>query len=234
MDEFCKKDLRMKKPEKAIGSVDEEEIIKKIISGETILFEILMRRTNGLLYKIAKMYGFSSNLAEDIVQEVHITALAELKNFKHRSLYKTWVSKIMINKCNYELKHGRFKKELLLPSISETQRPIHVADVASDRKLINEEFLKILEVCVQNIPLIYRTVFVLREVEEYSVSETAELLEISHSNVKVRLNRAKVLLRNEFEKYYSPSDLFDIKLDRCDDIVTQVFNKLKLKKLVSR
>ena len=216
----------MKKIEKLIGSVSDEDIIEKIKKGETILFEILMRRYNGALYKIAKMYGFNSEDAEDIVQEVHIVTLKELKNFKHRSSYKTWVSKIMINKCLYKIKHGQFKKELSSgQSMNETEKPVHVTDVPSDKKIINQELLKILEICVQRLSIEYRTVFVLREVQGYTIKETAGLLDITMANVKVRLSRAKALLRNEIEKFYSPSDLFDIKLEKCDEIVKQVFDK---------
>ena len=94
-----------------------------------------MRRYNGALYKIAKMYGVTSEDAEDLVQEVHIIALRELKNFQHRSTYKTWVSKIMINKCLYKMKHGHFKKELFSgQSINETQKPVHATNVPSDKR----------------------------------------------------------------------------------------------------
>lgn len=217
----------MKKIEKLIGSINDEDIIEKIKKGETILFEILMRRYNGVLYKIAKMYGFTSEEAEDIVQEVHIVALKELKTFQYRSSYKTWVSKIMINKCLYKIKHGRFKKELSSQIMHETEKPIHLTDVPSDKKIINQELLKILEICVQRLPLDYRTVFVLREVQGYNIKETANLLDISSANVKVRLSRGKALLRIEIEKFYSPSDLFDIKLEKCDEIVKEVFYRLK-------
>jgi RNA polymerase sigma factor (sigma-70 family) len=217
----------MKKIENLIGSVNDEVIIEKIKKGETILFEILMRRYNGALYKIAKMYGFTSEDAEDIVQEVHIAALNELPNFQYRSSYKTWVSKIMINKCLYKIKHGKFKEEFSSESMKETEKPVHITDVPSDKKIINQELLKILEICVQRLPIDYRTVFVLREVQGYTIKETANLLEISNANVKIRLSRAKALLRSEIEKFYTPSDLFDIKLDKCDEIVKEVFDKLK-------
>lgn len=217
----------MKKLIKLIGSSSDEDIIKKILAGETILFEILMRRYNGVLYKIAKMYGFMSEDAEDIVQEAHIAAFTQLNNFEYRSSYRTWVSKIMINKCLYNIKHGHFKEFDTSQQISETERPLYNTEGGTEKKVYNQELLKILELCVQRLPLIYRTVFVLREVEGYSVKETADLLEITIANVKVRLNRSKGLLRKEIEKFYSPSDLFDIKLDNCDKIVNAVLNKLR-------
>ena len=173
------------------------------------------------------MYGFSSDDAEDIVQDAHISAFTELKNFKQRSTYKTWISKIMINKCLYKAKYAHSNKEVSASHlINESEEPVHSTKVESDRIVNNHELLNIIEVCVQRLPLSYRTVFVLREVEGHNVNDTAALLEISPANVKVRLNRAKVLLRKELEKFYTPSELFDIKLAKCDNIVKGVFDTI--------
>ena len=84
----------------------------------------------------------------------------------------------------------------------------------------------VLEKSIQNIPVIYRTVFVLRDVEGFSVAETAELLNITATNVKVRLNRAKALLQKEIEQVYSRSELFSFNLIYCDAIVHKVFEKI--------
>jgi RNA polymerase sigma-70 factor (ECF subfamily) len=219
----------MKKILNLIGTTNEKDIIKKVVAGDTILFEILMRRYNGVLYKIAKMYGFKSEDAEDLVQEAHMAAFTELNKFEQRSSYKTWISKIMINKCLYKIKYGSSKKEVSATGqIDETQKPIHTTDIESDKKINNQELLRIIEICVQRLPLNFRTVFVLREVEGYSVAETATLLDITPANVKVRLNRAKVILRKEIEKFYSASDLFEIKLTNCDDIVSGVYDRIEL------
>jgi RNA polymerase sigma factor (sigma-70 family) len=213
----------MKKSKKITGSASDEDLINKIVGGETILFEILMRRYNGVLYKIAKMYGFKSEDAEDLVQEAHIIAFSQLSKFEYRSSYKTWLSRVMINLCLHEIKHRRSKKEIFSSEISnEKEKPMYNVEPGTEKTIYNHELLKILEICVQRLPLIYRTVFVLREVEGYNVAETSSLLDISSSNVKIRLNRAKILLRKEIEKFYSPADLFDIKLDNCDKIVSNV------------
>jgi RNA polymerase sigma-70 factor (ECF subfamily) len=219
----------MKKILDFIGTPNEKDIIKKVVEGETILFEILMRRYNGVLYKIAKMYGFTSEDAEDLVQEAHMAAFTDLKKFEQRSSYKTWISKIMINKCLYKIKYDSSKKEFSASRlIDENQKPIHAVNIETNKIINNQELLRILEICVQRLPLTYRTVFVLREVEGYSVAETAALLDITPANVKVRLNRAKVTLRKEIEKFYSPADLFEIKLTNCDDIVRGVFDRIEL------
>jgi RNA polymerase sigma-70 factor (ECF subfamily) len=92
---------------------------------------------------------------------------------------------------------------------------------------MNRELMVILEKSLQNIPLMYRTVFVLRVVEGFSVLETAEILNVTAINVKVRLNRAKALLQNQMEKFYTNSDLYSFNLIYCDCIVSKVFERIK-------
>src|SRR4051794_6973615 len=89
----------------------EHEIISKIQCGERALFEVLIRRYNSLLYKIARSYGFSHHDAEDLLQETHVAAYLNLSGFEERASYKTWVAKIMVHKCLYKLNHGPAKKE---------------------------------------------------------------------------------------------------------------------------
>src|SRR5690349_3231433 len=89
----------------------EEEIIHKIINGEKALFEVLIRRYNPVLYKIARCYGFNHQDAEDLMQETHVSAYTNLKNFQFKASYKTWISKILIHKCVYKLSYGYFKNE---------------------------------------------------------------------------------------------------------------------------
>ena len=96
----------------------------------------------------------------------------------------------------------------------------------TEHVLSNRELTAVLEKSIQNIPGIYRTVFILREVEGFSVAETAELLDITPVNVKVRLNRAKALLQKEVEQYYSRSEVYSFNLVYCDQIVNRVFEKI--------
>lgn len=92
---------------------------------------------------------------------------------------------------------------------------------------MNKELSNLLEASLQNIPEGYRTVFVLREVEQFSVAETAELLNLSEVNVKVRLNRAKTMLQKELEKFYTSAELFEFNLVYCSKIVKQVFKRIQ-------
>jgi RNA polymerase sigma-70 factor (ECF subfamily) len=102
----------------------EEEIIRKIVDGETALFEILIRRYNSILYKIARSYNFDHEEAKDLLQETHIAAYQNLKKFESRSSYKTWIAKIMVNKCLYKLSYGKNKYELNHQIVDENSQPM--------------------------------------------------------------------------------------------------------------
>lgn len=205
----------------------EEAIIQKIIGGEVALFEVLIRRYNPVLYKIARSYGFNHQDAEDIMQETHLAAYTGLPKFQYRSSYKTWIAKIAVNKCLYKLKYGYHKNEMPAGQLAEEQdQPMYMdaKNTQPEEKLLNRELAAVLEKSLQKIPVLYRTVFVLRQVEEYSVAETAELLGISTVNVKVRLNRAKALLQKEIEQVYSSADLYAFNAVYCDAMVKKVFD----------
>ncbi|MFL5788987.1 MAG: sigma-70 family RNA polymerase sigma factor [Flavisolibacter sp.] len=201
-------------------------IIAKILSGNVTSFEILVKRYNSLLYKIARSYGFRHHDAEDLMQDTHVAAYMALSKFEGRSSYKTWISRIMINNCLYKLKYGYHKNEISTEQVHEFNNPtmyLKATGNNTDKMLLSHEFTDILEKSLSDIPLTYRTVFVLREVEGFSVAETADILNITDINVKVRLNRAKVMLKNQIEQSYSRTELYPFNLIYCDAIVRRVF-----------
>ncbi len=216
--------------EKAILSsvLSEEQIIQKIVAGEKALFEVLIRRYNPVLYKLARCYGFNHQDAEDIMQETHVAAYTNLKSFQHKASYKTWVSKILIHKCVYKLSYGYFKNEHPgSDAIFENVKPMfNQTKMATEKLVLNKELSKVLEKSLQEIPLTYRTVFILREVEGFSTNETAELMNSSPVNVKVRLNRAKALLQKKLESFYTSTDIFEFNAIYCDRMVQRVFETL--------
>jgi len=219
----------MEKTTSTINISADNEVIEKILHGEVVLFEILIRRYNAILYKIARSYGFLHQDAQDLLQDTHVAAYQNLAQFQRKASYKTWVSKILIHKCLYKLKYGYYKNEVLheAPSISDTQ-PLHMkASVQPDQHTVNKELGIILEKSLEGLPITYRTVFVLREMEGFSVKETAEILNISSINVKVRLNRAKTLLQKEVERFYSGAEIYSFNLIYCDAVVQSVFAQIK-------
>jgi RNA polymerase sigma factor (sigma-70 family) len=212
-----------------IGLSTDEEIIKRVVAGETALFEILIRRYNPVLYKIARSYGFNHQDAEDLMQDAHVAAFQQLGQFQYRAAYKTWLSKIMLNKCLYKLRYGYFRHEAPhSEKINEEATPAFTAqnDQTTESAVMNRELAKALEASLQQLSFPYRSVFVLREMEGFSVAETAELLAISPVNVKVRLNRAKALLQKGLEQLYTSKDLYEFNLVYCDAIVQRVFERI--------
>ena len=205
--------------------LSDHEVIEKVLAGDTAIFEILIRRFNPVLYKIGKMYGFNHQDTEDLMQDTHVSAYTQLAGFESRATYKTWISRIMINKCIYRLKYGYFSKEVP----SELMQEPNSAIIQTEKNMNNRELSAILEKSLDNIPVIYRTVFVLREVEGFSVAETAELMGITPINVKVRLNRAKSFLQKQLENFYTGSEIYSFNLIYCDNIVQRVFDVINKK-----
>jgi RNA polymerase sigma factor (sigma-70 family) len=207
----------------------ETELVRKIAAGETALFEIIIRRYNGPLYKVARCYGFNHQDAEDLMQETYLSAYTHLSKFENRSLLKTWLTKILIHKCLYKLNYGVQKHEQPAATLTENSEPMLPAGKKLDTEaaVLRREFSNLLEHTLQQLPLHYKTVFVLRAIQGFSVAETAELLAISPVNVKVRFNRAKGLLHEKLEQFYSSADIFEFNLIYCDKIVANVLEKIR-------
>jgi len=204
------------------------EIIDKISGGEIKLYEVLIRRYNGLLYKIARSYGYQHDDAQDLMQEVYISAFYNLSKFEKRASFKTWITRIMVNECFQKKQKLSFKKEIKVPmKESENTNPMFHQAHNSEKMLVNKELGHVLENALHKIPEEYRIVFTLRELNGLSTAETMEALNLSESNVKVRLNRVKKMLRAEIEKMYSPTDIFEFNLIYCDRMVDRVMTEIE-------
>lgn len=210
---------------KAAAQLDEAELIQKIVLGETSLFEVIIRRYNPFLHKTGRAFGFNHADTQDLMQESFVNAYLNLSGFEHRSSFKTWILKIMIRNCSKKKSKLSFKNESAsliydnsIPMFSDHQHN----DV--NKEIVNRELCSMIEHAVGNLPSDYGIIFTLREINGLSVAETAETLDISESNVKVRLHRAKSMMRKELEKSYSPTDIFEFNLIYCDAMVNKVMN----------
>jgi len=203
------------------------EIIEKINEGDVKLFEILIRRYNPFLYKIGRTYRYNHQDTEDLMQDAYVNTFFSLKKFEHRSSFKTWITRIMLNLC-YQRKHKlSFKNEITGDDIQNEKSNIMFHQSTNNEKItVNKELGRVLENAIHQIPEDYRIVFSLRELNGLSVAETAEALNITESNVKVRLNRAKTMLQKEIKKMYSPEEIFEFNLIYCDAMVDRVMSKI--------
>ncbi|MGZ3998733.1 MAG: sigma-70 family RNA polymerase sigma factor, partial [Flavisolibacter sp.] len=130
--------------------------------------------------------------------------------------------------CLYKLSYGSGKYERPNSIADENSEPMFASKKQStETQVLNKELSHILEKSLEKIPIHFRTVFILREVEGLNVAETAEMLNLTPVNVKVRLNRAKNLLQKELEKYYSRAQLYEFNLVHCDSVVENVFEVIR-------
>lgn len=197
-------------------------ILERIIAGEKKLFELIMRRYNQRLYRIGMSILNSDDETEDAMQTAYISAYEHLDQFENRSSFATWLTRIMLNECMArQKKKQRFKME------TESQLENHTGMVTPAQTLVNQELNTVLEKAVAQLPEKYRLVFVMREIEDMSVRETSEALSLEEPNVKVRLNRAKAMLRDHLDGYVK-DQVYGFHLTRCDRIVHHVLAHLHL------
>jgi RNA polymerase sigma-70 factor (ECF subfamily) len=213
---------------KQADTISEIELISRIRKGERELFEILIRRNNPYLYKLGMSYGYKHEDVEDLMQEAFIAAYINLEKFEARSSFKTWITRIMLNQCYKKAQKLSFKFEKANDILNEKTTPMFESNQSTDtyRSVLNNELSNIIGSALISIPLEYRMVFSLRELNGMSTAETAETLEISETNVKVRLNRAKHMLREKVERMYTPEDIFEFNRIYCDKIVDEVMKSI--------
>jgi RNA polymerase sigma factor (sigma-70 family) len=204
------------------------EIIQKIVEGEIALFEILIRRYNSFLYKTGRSYNYNHEDTQDLMQDTFIDAYTNLSKFENRSSFKTWLIRVMLNNCFKKKQKFSFKNEIA-NELNDKSTPMFSSnkDTDTNKIVLNRELSFVIEDALKQVPEDYRLVFSLREINGLNVKETAEALNISEANVKVRLNRAKSMLKKEVEKSYRPEDIFEFNLIYCDAMVNRVMNKIK-------
>jgi RNA polymerase sigma-70 factor (ECF subfamily) len=224
-------DIIKKEDITAAVSIADNEIIARVIRGEKDLFAIIVNRYNQRLYRVAMSIINNDTEAEDIMQSAYIKAYENLQKFEFRSGFGTWLTRILINESLLQLKKRKqsltmnddmIEDKMGQPAITEAHTPLSAT--------LNGELKEILEEAIRQLPEKYRTVFVMREIENMNVAETQECLAISEVNVKVRLNRSKALLRNALSRYYKKEDVFHFHLTRCrrvTDYVMQQINSLE-------
>jgi len=207
-------------------TLSETEITQRILDGEKPLYEIIVRRFNPYLYKIGRTYNYNHEDTQDLMQDTFIDAYKSLSQFEGRSNFKTWIIRIMMNNCYRKKQKLSFKNEIMQDA-NDASTPLFVSlNNNTDKVVHNKELGNVIEKALEKIPFDYRVVFSLREISGLNVAETSELLNISETNVKVRLNRAKTMLREQLEKIYSANELYEFNLIYCNAIVENVMKKI--------
>jgi RNA polymerase sigma-70 factor (ECF subfamily) len=202
-------------PAETASPLTDEEIVRRVLGGETALFELIVRRYNQRLFRAARSILRDEAAAEDVMQETYLRAFANLDQFAGHAKFSTWLTKIAVYGALALLRRAKSQQEL-----PENMR----GDENPERATYASELRAAIEEAIDELPSLYRCVFVMREVEGLSVADTADCLSITPESVRTRLHRARALLRTRLEpatRSAAPA-AFSYLGDRCDRLTRAV------------
>lgn len=206
----------------------DQEVVERVRSGEKGLYEILMRRYNQTLYRAVRSYLRDGDDVQDAMQEAYVKAYTKLDQFKGDSAFSTWLVRIGINEALQVLRKQRTMHIYTDPGQRAeglTQLP-DTGQMNPEQRTIRDEHRRLLEQAVDRLPDDYRAVYMLREVEEMSVAEVSQVLGISESNVKVRLHRAKIMVKDALLSAHQAGAAFEFGNAHCDALVAAVMARI--------
>jgi RNA polymerase sigma-70 factor, ECF subfamily len=214
--------------------LDDASLAARVQAGDPAAFELLMRRHNRRLYRLARSMLRDAADAEDALQEAYLAAYQNMAAFRGEASLATWLSRVVVNQCLGRLRR-QARRDNIVPMVAmggldEQEAPAMPADDkdSPDRALIRAELRAVLERKLDELPEAFRTVFVLRSVEELSVEETARTLNLPEATVRSRHFRARSMLRESLamDIDVAERDVFSFDGERCDRIVASVLGKL--------
>ena len=219
-------------PDSATAGLSESELIARIVAGECELFEIVMRRHNQQLYRAARAILRDEAEVEDVLQQAYLNVFAHLAQFEARSQLSTWLTRIVIN----EACARRRRSQRNAPSMAEAESAVSSSTLnglpsalpSPEHQAYAGELQRVLEEAVDALPEPYRVVFMLRDVEGMSTSETGSVLELGAEAVKTRLHRARAMLRRVVAERVGAAapGTFQFQVPRCDRVVHAVLHRL--------
>jgi len=211
---------------------DDHALAQRIVAGDRRAFERLMRRYNRRLYRLARATLRDDSEAEDALQDAYVAAFRSIAQFRGEAALGTWLSRLVLNECFARLRRSA-RRENVIPMVAvpshmdidamiehDAERPEDAAERSEMRRLLERK--------IDELPETFRTVFVLRSVEEMSVEETAECLGIPEATVRTRHFRAKSLLRAALaqEIDLAERDVFEFAGVLCDRTVAAVLARV--------
>jgi RNA polymerase sigma-70 factor (ECF subfamily) len=209
---------------------DDVSLVERIAHQDHRAFEALMRRYNGKLFRVARSILRNDSEAEDALQDAYLDAFRHISDFRAGSSLATWLTRITINHALMRLRKQRRNRVVVSMTGTEEGAERDVADETGETPAgaaLRGELRRLIEQRIDGLPLSYRTVFVMRDVEEMTVEETANALGIPSSTVRTRLHRARALLRESLAQDVDDAtiDVFGFAGERCDRIVGRVLER---------
>ena len=203
----------------------DDAIVARVLAGDTAAFELLMRRHNQRVFRATRAVLRNDDEAEDAMQSAYLSAFAHLRDFGGRAAFSTWLTRVAVHEAFARLRKAKRTASLDDVEIEEVEmtEARSPEDDASD-----VELRALLEEAVDSLPLGFRTVFVMRAVEEMSAVDVSEALGIPEETVRTRLHRARGLLRDRLAQKLEDAapNAYAFHLSRCDRVVAAVLARL--------
>jgi RNA polymerase sigma-70 factor (ECF subfamily) len=213
------------------GAVPDEVVLDRIRAGEAHAYGILVRRYNRRLFRVARGILRNDAEAQDAMQEAYVRAFLHLDRIDSPAHFGAWLTRITVNEALMKKRKSRnttsldvdFEQEDRAVEESSTAGSKTPENLAADGQLRN-----LLEEAVDRLPDSFRTVFILRAVQQLSVEETAESLDIPEATVKTRFHRARTLMQKEINRQVETTGLsvFEFAGKRCDRMVESVLVRI--------
>lgn len=208
-------------------------VVARVVAGERGAFEAIMRRYNQRLYRLARATLRDDAEAEDALQEAYIAAFRGLSRFRGDASLATWLSRLVLNECLGRKRRAARRDKVVpmttLPTGIDADNVAPDTGERPDAAALRAQVRVLLEHKLDELPEDYRSVFVLRSVEDLSVEETAECLGVPEATVRSRHFRARSLLREALAGEFDVAErtLFEFGAARCDRIVASVLARLE-------
>ena len=213
----------------SLRDASDDDLVTAARRHENASIEILMRRYNRRLFRVARSILRDAAAAEDAVQECYVSAFTKLDRYQPTGAFSAWLTRIAINEA-LMLKRRNRHAFVSLDDYDDEQCNGHwtAADLTTPDATQSTSAKQLLELAIDSLPQVFRTVFVLRVVEQLSIAETAACLEINEATVKTRLHRAQKRLREDISRRLQREHLtlFEFGGETCDRIVARVLTRL--------
>jgi RNA polymerase sigma-70 factor (ECF subfamily) len=219
-----------------LGALDDAELVRLALQRNGAAFRLIMQRHNQRLYRVARSVVQDDSEAEDVVQEAYVRAFGSLGQFRGDSTLATWLTRIALNEALGRVRRQRPMVDLaVLDAEPDAARqilpfPLMHADSNPERTAAQHQIRQLIERAIDELPEIFRVVFVMRDVQDMSVEETADFLGLPSATVKSRLHRARRQLRrilnDQLDSALNEAFPFDGK--RCQKIADEVMKRLQL------
>ncbi len=207
----------------------DEEVVERILAGDTALYEIIMRRHNQRIYRVIRAILRDDSETEDVMQDAYVRAYQHLRQFEARAPFSVWLTRIAVNEAYARIRRRNRTQQLDAAEDGEFSVNPVSQSLDPEQTTSRGELSRLLEDAILGLPEQYRAVLMLRDVEEMNTAETAEALGISEENVKVRLHRGRALVRKGLFTMVggSAKEAFPFMGVRCDRVVTRVLVRLE-------